>query len=183
MNALYKILSLSACALLAFKLHTWPTHQAHVRAKVELAQMRSESLNAQRMLEFAQSLPRHPVHLHGPDRALSDALDAVHAQASNHGIKIAQVIASDVPITQQVFATASLRKEDAATSTLSQKLLVKGSYIDLLGLRRYLKEVLSVDKGLVIHDLSIKGDGVELGLSIHSAQADGPTTTHTSVAR
>ena len=171
MNALSKILSLSASALLVFKLDTWPTHQALARASVDLAQVQQSRTSAQRMLDLAQGLPEQPVHLLGPDQALSAALDAVHGQASDHGIKITQVVARDVPITQQVFATAALRKDDAATNTLSQKLLIKGSYIDLNGLRTYLHEALSPAKGLVISDLSIKGDTLELGLGIHSDRA------------
>lgn len=171
MNALSKILSLSASALLVFKLDTWPTHQALIRASVDLAQAQQSRTSAQRMLDVAQSLPAQPVQLLGPDQALSTALEAVHSQSSDHGIKITQVIARDVPITQQVFATATLRKDDAATNTLSQKLLIKGSYIDLSGLKTYLQDVLSPAKGLVISDLSIKGDALELGLGIHSDRA------------
>jgi len=171
MNALYKILSLLACALLVFKLNTWPAHQSLASAKTNLAEIKSRSDQAQRMLEFALALPAYPVQLHGPDQALSLALDSVHAEASNHGIKITQVIARDVPITQQVFATANLHKEDPATNTLSQKLLIKATYIDLASLRKYLTETISPAKGMVISDLLIKEDTLEIGLGIHSDRA------------
>lgn len=171
MNALYKILSLSACALLVFKLNTWPSHQSLVRAKIELAEHQRQADSAQRMLEFALALPDQPVQLLGPDHALSEALDALHSEASNHGIKITQVIARDVPITQQVFPTANLQKEDQATNTLSQKLLIKATYIDLAGLRKYLTEAISSGKGMVVSDLLIKEDALEIGLGIHSDKA------------
>jgi hypothetical protein len=173
MNAAYKILSLSACALLVFKLDTWPTHQALARSKLDLDQIQGQSRSAQRMLEFAQGLPAQGLKLLGPDQALSAALGALQSKAPDHGIKIAQVIAKDVPITQQVFATTTLRKEDTATDTLSQKLQIKGSYIDLAGLRNYLTDVLSPAQGMVVSDLTIKGDALEIGLGIHSAKTAG----------
>jgi hypothetical protein len=173
MNALYKTLALSACALLVFKLDSWPTHQALMRANAQLQQAQDQSRNAQRMLDFAQALPAQPVQLLGPDQALSTALDTLQTKATDHGIKIAQVLARDVPITQQVFDTTSLRKDDPGTDTLTQKLLIKGSYIDLVGLRNYLKNVLSPAQGMVVSDLTIKGDALEIGLGIHSAKSEG----------
>lgn len=175
MNALYKTLSLSACALLVFKLQAWPNHLALVRANADLVQAQSQARTAQRMLDFASSLPAQSVVLDGPDQALSSALESLQAQAPNHGIKISQVIARDVPITQQVFATSTLRKDDPTTDTLSQKLLIKGSYIDLVGLRSYLKNTLSPRQGMVVSDLTIKGDALEIGVVIHSAKDKGST--------
>jgi hypothetical protein len=172
MNALYKTLALSASALLVFKLDAWPTHQALSRANAQLQQAHEQSRSAQRMLNVAQTLPAQSVRLLGPDQALSVALDTLHTQAPDHGIKITQVLARDVPITQQVFDTTSLRKEDSGTDTLSQKLLIKGSYIDLVGLRSYLQNVLSPSLGMVVSDLTIKGDAVEIGLGIHSSRSD-----------
>lgn len=160
--------------MLVFKFHTWPMHLSMVRGNVELAEHQKKSANAQHMLEFARTLPAKPVELLGPDQALSLALDELHAQAHNHGIKINQVIARNVPITQQVFETAHLRQQDSTTDTLSQKLLIKGSYIDLVGLRKYLSETISPAKGLVISDLSIKEDALEIGLGIHSDKATTP---------
>jgi hypothetical protein len=106
-----------------------------------------------------------------PDQALSAALDTLQSHAADHGIKITQIAARDVPITQQVFATTSLRQEDSGTGTLRQKLTIKGSYTDLAGLRSYLQDVLSPSRGMVVNDLAIKGDTVEVGLGIHSSKA------------
>jgi hypothetical protein len=170
MNAIYKILGLSACALLVFKMDAQPTHQALLRANAQLQQAQEQSRKAQRMLDVARALPPYHAHLLEPDQALSAALDTLQSQAADHGIKITQIAARDVPITQQVFATTSLRQEDSGTGTLRQKLTIKGSYIDLAGLRSYLQDVLSPSRGMVVNDLTIKGDTVEVGLGIHSSK-------------
>jgi len=174
MNALYKTLGLSACALLVFKFAAWPASQDLRRAHAQLQQALEHASGAQRMLDFALALPQQPVNLLGPDQALAMALHTLQTKAPDHGIKVTQVVARDVPITQQVFATSGLRQADAGTDTLSQKLLIKCSYIDLMGLRSFLKDVISPSKAMVVSDLSIKGDAVEIGLAIHSSKSETP---------